>query len=181
MSPEDLHTLELMRFTVADISRFYGVPLHLLNETDKSTSWGSGIAEQSLGFLIYSVEHDSRASRPSLITSCFPAPIITSSSIATPLMAMDPLKAAEVASSEIAFGGLLPNEYSRAEEPATDRQRRRANDERANVPLKKIMDPDAQPRMDPIQSDALPPRDPLGANSGGPPVNDNNSSDENAA
>jgi hypothetical protein len=51
----------------------------------------------------------------------------------------------------------------------------------ANVPLKKIMDPDAQPRMDPIQSDALPPRDPLGANSGGPPVNDNNSSDENAA
>jgi phage portal protein BeeE len=33
-----------MRFTVADISRFYGVPLHLLNETDKSTSWGSGIS-----------------------------------------------------------------------------------------------------------------------------------------
>ena len=43
------------------------------------------------------------------------------------------------------------------------------------------MDPDAQPRMDPIQSDALPPRDPLGANSGGPPVNDNESSDSTAA
>jgi HK97 family phage portal protein len=180
MSPEDLHTLELMRFTVADISRFYGVPLHLLNETDKSTSWGSGIAEQSLGFLIYSIEPDLGRIEAELNYKLFNGTDYYVEFDRDALMAMDPLKAANVASIEIACG-TLPNEYRRQKNRPPHKWGDEPMMNGANVPLSKIMDPDAQPRMDPIQSDALPPRDPLGANSGGPPVNDNNSSEENAA
>lgn len=58
MTPEDLATLESRRFSVAEISRVFGVPLHLLNETDKSTSWGTGLAEQTAAFLLFTLNPD---------------------------------------------------------------------------------------------------------------------------
>jgi HK97 family phage portal protein len=51
ISPVDAATLESRRFQVADIARVFGVPLHLLNETEKSTSWGTGLEEQVKGFV----------------------------------------------------------------------------------------------------------------------------------
>lgn len=51
ISPVDAATLENRRFQVADIARVFGVPLHLLNETEKSTSWGTGLEEQVRGFV----------------------------------------------------------------------------------------------------------------------------------
>lgn len=51
ISPVDAATLESRRFQVADIARVFGVPLHLLNETEKSTSWGTGLEEQLKGFI----------------------------------------------------------------------------------------------------------------------------------
>lgn len=170
MSPEDLHTLELMRFTVADISRFYGVPLHLLNETDKSTSWGSGIAEQSLGFLIYSLEPGLGRIEAELNYKLFTGTEYYVEFDRDALMAMDPMKAAEVANLEIGNGTLLMNEMRKKKNRPPHKYGDEAFINATYVPLKKVMDPDAQPRMDPIQSDALPPRDPLGANGGGPPV-----------
>jgi HK97 family phage portal protein len=56
MSPEDAQTLESRRFQVADICRIFGVPPHMVGETDKSTSWGAGIEQQSLGFLRFTLE-----------------------------------------------------------------------------------------------------------------------------
>jgi HK97 family phage portal protein len=55
VSPEDMQMLQTRAFQIADIARFFGVPLFLLMETEKSTSWGSGIEQQNLGFLTYTL------------------------------------------------------------------------------------------------------------------------------
>ena len=34
---------------------FFGVPPHMIGFTEKSTSWGSGIEQQSIGFVNYSL------------------------------------------------------------------------------------------------------------------------------
>jgi len=47
----DLQYIETRRFQISEFSRLWGIPLHLLSETDKSTSWGSGIAEQNQHFV----------------------------------------------------------------------------------------------------------------------------------
>lgn len=33
----------------------FGVPPHMLMDTDKSTSWGTGIEQQSIGFVVYTL------------------------------------------------------------------------------------------------------------------------------
>jgi HK97 family phage portal protein len=38
---------------VAKIARIFGVPLHLIGETRRVTSWGTGIEQQSIGFITY--------------------------------------------------------------------------------------------------------------------------------
>lgn len=113
MTPEDLATIEMRRFQIADISRFFGVPLHLLNETDKSTSWGSGIAEQNLGFLIYGLDADLSRDEAELNYKLFDGTEYYCEYDRGGLLAMDPLKAAQVAQTEVSFGGMTPNEYRR--------------------------------------------------------------------
>lgn len=39
-----------------DICRFFGVPPHMVGHTDKTTSWGSGIESQGIGFVRYTLE-----------------------------------------------------------------------------------------------------------------------------
>jgi HK97 family phage portal protein len=53
--PEDAQFLESRRFQVAEIARIFDVPLHMLQETEKATSWGSGIEQMSIGFVQYSL------------------------------------------------------------------------------------------------------------------------------
>ena len=53
--PEDAQFLESRSFQVSEIARWYGVPPHMLMDTDKSTSWGSGIEQQSIGFLVFTL------------------------------------------------------------------------------------------------------------------------------
>lgn len=50
MKPEDLQMIETRKFSVKDVARFFGVPAFLLNESEGSTSWGSGLEQQMLGF-----------------------------------------------------------------------------------------------------------------------------------
>ena len=44
---------ETYQLAVAQIARIWGIPLHLIGETAKSTSWGTGIEQQSIGFIVY--------------------------------------------------------------------------------------------------------------------------------
>jgi HK97 family phage portal protein len=55
VSPEDMQMIQTQAFSIAEIARFFGVPLFLLMETEKSTSWGSGIEQQNIGFLTYTL------------------------------------------------------------------------------------------------------------------------------
>lgn len=55
MTNEDSQFLESRRFQVEDIARFFGVPPHLIGHTDKQTSWGSGVEQNTLGFLIFTM------------------------------------------------------------------------------------------------------------------------------
>jgi len=58
MTNEDAQYLEQMRYGVCDIARIFGVLPHMIGETDKQTSWGTGIEQQNLGFLTYSLMPD---------------------------------------------------------------------------------------------------------------------------
>lgn len=55
MPNDDAQFMETRRFAVEEVARFYGVPPHLVGAVEKSTSWGAGIAEQSLGFVRYTL------------------------------------------------------------------------------------------------------------------------------
>lgn len=56
MSAEDAQFVETMRLSEGEIAMFFGVPPHMLGMTEKTTSWGSGIEQQSLGFVAYTLE-----------------------------------------------------------------------------------------------------------------------------
>lgn len=49
MSLEDAQFLQSRQFQVEEIARIFGIPPHALMQTDKQTSWGSGVAEQNRG------------------------------------------------------------------------------------------------------------------------------------
>lgn len=50
ISPEDAQMLESRGFSVEEICRFFGVPPHMIGHTEKTTSWGTGLEQQTLGF-----------------------------------------------------------------------------------------------------------------------------------
>jgi HK97 family phage portal protein len=52
---KDAQFLESRDFQVTEIARWFGIPPHMLMQTDKSTSWGSGIEEQTIGFVTYTL------------------------------------------------------------------------------------------------------------------------------
>ena len=51
--PEDAQFLESRRFQINEVSRWFGVPSFLMFETEKSTSWGTGLEQQALGWVVY--------------------------------------------------------------------------------------------------------------------------------
>jgi HK97 family phage portal protein len=58
MTLQDSQTLETMSAGVADIARLFGVPPHMIGETSKTSSWGTGVEQQTTGFKIYNLEPD---------------------------------------------------------------------------------------------------------------------------
>ena len=55
LSNADAQFLEMRRYNVADIARIFGVPLVLLQETDKATSWGTGLEQFNRMFLEHTI------------------------------------------------------------------------------------------------------------------------------
>lgn len=53
--PEDAQFLESRSFQISEIARLFRVPPHMLMDTDKSTSWGTGIEQQSIGFVVFTL------------------------------------------------------------------------------------------------------------------------------
>ncbi|MEX0854095.1 MAG: phage portal protein [Bauldia sp.] len=55
MNPEDAQLLETRAFHVEEICRWFRVPPFMVGHTEKSTSWGTGIEQQMIGFLTFSL------------------------------------------------------------------------------------------------------------------------------
>jgi len=55
ISPDDAQMLESCGFSVEEVCRFFGVPPHMIGHTTKSTSWGTGLEQQSIGFQRYAL------------------------------------------------------------------------------------------------------------------------------
>jgi HK97 family phage portal protein len=50
INPEDAQMLETRKFSVEEICRIFGVPPHMVGHTENSTSWGTGLEQQTLAF-----------------------------------------------------------------------------------------------------------------------------------
>lgn len=48
--PEDTQFLQTRQFQVSEIARIFRIPPHMIGDVEKSTSWGSGIEQQELGY-----------------------------------------------------------------------------------------------------------------------------------
>lgn len=55
MTLKDAEFLDSRKFSVEEIARWFGVPPHMIGDVERSTSWGTGIEQQGLQFLIYSL------------------------------------------------------------------------------------------------------------------------------
>lgn len=51
----DAQFLQQRQFQLSEIARWFGVPPHLIGDVEKSTSWGSGIQQQTIGFLQFTL------------------------------------------------------------------------------------------------------------------------------
>lgn len=56
ISPADAQLLEARSFGVEEVARLYGVPVHLLGDSSKNSSWGAGLAEQNAAFVMFSLK-----------------------------------------------------------------------------------------------------------------------------
>ncbi len=55
MNPQDAQMLETRAFNIEEICRWYGVPPTLIGHGDKTSNWGTGLEQQNLSFLTYSL------------------------------------------------------------------------------------------------------------------------------
>lgn len=56
LSSEDAEWIEARKFSRSDLGMFFGVPPHMYGDTEKSTSWGTGIESQTQGFVTFTEE-----------------------------------------------------------------------------------------------------------------------------
>lgn len=55
INPKDAQLLESRAFSVSEICRWFRVPPHMVGHTENSTSWGTGIEQQMIGFLQFTL------------------------------------------------------------------------------------------------------------------------------
>ena len=56
MSMVDAQFIESRRFELQEVARHYGIPPFLIGDSTASTTWGTGIQEQTLGFLNFCLD-----------------------------------------------------------------------------------------------------------------------------
>jgi len=58
MNPQDVQLLDSRKFSVIDIARFFGVPPAMIGESEKTSSWGSGVEQMARWFTVFTMnEH----------------------------------------------------------------------------------------------------------------------------
>lgn len=56
--PEDAQFLQTRQFQTTEICRLIGIPPFLMFDTEKSTSWGTGLEQQAIGWVVYDLARD---------------------------------------------------------------------------------------------------------------------------
>lgn len=55
INPDDAQMLESRGFSVEEVCRMFGVPPHMIGHTEKTTSWGTGLEQQTIGFVQFTM------------------------------------------------------------------------------------------------------------------------------
>jgi len=55
MTAQDMEYLESRNFQITDIARLFRVPLPLIQQMEKTTSWGTGVEQIMLGFVVFTL------------------------------------------------------------------------------------------------------------------------------
>ena len=55
ITPEESQFLQTRDFTIKEMAMLVGVPPHMIGDVERSTSWGTGIEQQSIGFVTYNL------------------------------------------------------------------------------------------------------------------------------
>ena len=58
LTPEDGQFLETRKLTRSEIAGAFHVPPHMIGDTEKTTSWGTGIEQQQIGYLVFTLRPD---------------------------------------------------------------------------------------------------------------------------
>lgn len=56
MTAADAQLLDSRKFQVIDIARAFGVPPHMIGATETTSSWGTGIEQQTIGFVKFTLQ-----------------------------------------------------------------------------------------------------------------------------
>lgn len=112
MTMEDAETLESRRFQVADIARLFGMPPHMIGETDKTSSWGTGVEQQTIGFQKFNLDPDLCRIEGELNRKLFEHPYYCEFNREA-LNAMDAKTQSELYASAVMNAGMTPNEVRR--------------------------------------------------------------------
>jgi len=55
IQPNESQFLETRKYQRSEISMMFGIPPHMIGDVEKETSWGTGIEQQSIGFVTYTL------------------------------------------------------------------------------------------------------------------------------
>lgn len=70
INPEDAQMLQSRGFSVEDVCRWFGVPPFMVGHTEKSTSWGTGLEQQVLGFVKFTLRRRLKRIEAALERQC---------------------------------------------------------------------------------------------------------------
>lgn len=55
LNAEDSQLLATRKFGIEEVARIFGVPPHMIGYTEKTSSWGAGVEQMSIGFVRYTL------------------------------------------------------------------------------------------------------------------------------
>jgi hypothetical protein len=136
LTAKDAQLLESRKFQVEDIARAFGVPPWMLGSMEKTTSWGSGVEQMGIGFLIYTLSRTSTdSSRRSTGSASESAKYFCEFNV-DGLLQADAKGARRLTARRSAAARARLDAHQRdpeAREPAADRRRRQSYGRRTNA------------------------------------------------
>jgi HK97 family phage portal protein len=71
INAEDAQLISTRQFQVIDIARIYGVPPFMIGETEKQSSWGTGVENMGVGFVKYTLRPHLVGAEHEINRKCF--------------------------------------------------------------------------------------------------------------